>query len=309
MDTPPVDSSPRMFCCKCGYALVGLPSNRCPECGRDFDLSNPKSFLTRQPRVVLRRIIYILVILFCLTLPADCYLGSIVWHAREEMKAIRFLKGQGFYVHSYNATPHWARVFFRGHADWLWERADYLEIGPSPDRDLDARIMAAASGLKSLKSLTMCDFPVTDGNMLRNMTTLQQLDLAACQLNDGVIEHLNNLKSLQWLDLQMTRVTDSGLSHLKNVVSLRYLYLSDTGITDVGMTHLKGLTALQYLDLSSTNVTDAGIIQLKDITTLQILWLYHTQVTDLGVAELHRRLPNCTILVSNGRGTGRGTGT
>jgi rubrerythrin len=26
-----------MFCRQCGYQLVGLSENRCPECGRAFD--------------------------------------------------------------------------------------------------------------------------------------------------------------------------------------------------------------------------------------------------------------------------------
>ncbi len=32
------------FCLFCGYALRGLPSGICPECGRAFDPANPKTF-------------------------------------------------------------------------------------------------------------------------------------------------------------------------------------------------------------------------------------------------------------------------
>ena len=35
------------YCKACRYSLVGLNSNRCPECGKVFDLSNPNTFLTQ----------------------------------------------------------------------------------------------------------------------------------------------------------------------------------------------------------------------------------------------------------------------
>jgi hypothetical protein len=39
------------LCLTCGYALTGLPEPRCPECGRPFDLANPKSFTFNPPFV------------------------------------------------------------------------------------------------------------------------------------------------------------------------------------------------------------------------------------------------------------------
>lgn len=37
-------------CCrKCYYALAGVAARRCPECGREFDPADPKSFLARPP--------------------------------------------------------------------------------------------------------------------------------------------------------------------------------------------------------------------------------------------------------------------
>ena len=35
-------------CLGCGYLLEGLPENRCPECGLEFDPDNPDSFMSRQ---------------------------------------------------------------------------------------------------------------------------------------------------------------------------------------------------------------------------------------------------------------------
>ncbi len=39
------EGSPR--CLDCFYCLEGLPEARCPECGRPFDLANPRSYTTR----------------------------------------------------------------------------------------------------------------------------------------------------------------------------------------------------------------------------------------------------------------------
>ena len=34
------------YCLGCGYILDGLPTNRCPECGRAFDERDPSTFRT-----------------------------------------------------------------------------------------------------------------------------------------------------------------------------------------------------------------------------------------------------------------------
>ena len=38
------DALPKMFCLRCLYILDGLTGDRCPECGRGFDPSNPRTF-------------------------------------------------------------------------------------------------------------------------------------------------------------------------------------------------------------------------------------------------------------------------
>ena len=45
-----------MFCLDCDYPLDFLDVNRCPECGREFDLQDPTTFRVRllNPRMVYR---------------------------------------------------------------------------------------------------------------------------------------------------------------------------------------------------------------------------------------------------------------
>lgn len=40
-----------MFCRRCGYDLTGLPSHRCPECGRAFDPSNRRTIAESARRI------------------------------------------------------------------------------------------------------------------------------------------------------------------------------------------------------------------------------------------------------------------
>ena len=42
---------PGMYCRKCFYALGGLDTNRCPECGREFDPADRRTYRRRQPRL------------------------------------------------------------------------------------------------------------------------------------------------------------------------------------------------------------------------------------------------------------------
>jgi hypothetical protein len=53
-----IDSqNPVMFCRYCDYILDGLPSNRCPECGRNFDPDDPRTYRLRTPQSLRRRLV------------------------------------------------------------------------------------------------------------------------------------------------------------------------------------------------------------------------------------------------------------
>lgn len=41
---PDSNTRQKLFCLGCLYSLEALSVDRCPECGREFDLSNPKTF-------------------------------------------------------------------------------------------------------------------------------------------------------------------------------------------------------------------------------------------------------------------------
>ena len=216
MPVPPTIATLRMFCRQCGYILDGLPSNRCPECGRDFDPGDPRSFLARPRRTALRRLVKIAVVLFCLTLPLDSYVGYLGWQLHAERKAIQVLRHNRVEVKTFDTTPHWAKVILRGHGDWLWERAREVYVF---DDARDAQIMAAVGNLKYLKEFRIFDHDAH----------LTDLDMA----------QLKGLKSLSWLTLWGDKVTDASLASLKDVKSLRVLQLIDTNVTETGVSKLR----------------------------------------------------------------------
>jgi hypothetical protein len=52
-----VEIGPVMLCLGCNYSLKGLPDDRCPECGREFDLDDRKSFNSERPLTWLDRLL------------------------------------------------------------------------------------------------------------------------------------------------------------------------------------------------------------------------------------------------------------
>ncbi len=298
MGAPSVNDSPGMFCRKCGYALVGLPSNRCPECGHEFNPANHKTFRTHPPPCFLHRLIQIGLIFFCLSLPLDSYIGYLAWQRHLESQAIQLLRTYGAIVHVINLPPKWAKVVFRGHAAWLWGQTFSVELYWPMPYDHKMQIMDNVAKLKSLERFTASYLPVTDSDLaqIKDLKALQWLSVNDdLKLTDRGLSYIKGLTSLQNLDLCGTDVTDAGLSHINGLTSLQNLYLDRTHVTNLGLSYIKGLTSLQDLCLYGTHVTDAGLVQLKGLKALRHIDLQRTNVTNAGVADLRIALPNCQI--------------
>jgi len=317
MNAPANTSACHLFCRGCGYALIGLPGNRCPECGRDFDPANPHTFLTHPRRVALRRIIRIVLVLLCLALAPGGYVGYLAWQVHREAKAIQILETNGALPITYDdTTPPWAKVILRGHAAWLWKRAETVQmfqfVGIPDSRPWTSpgvyfapcknvpQCLAAVANLKSLRDLNLFDLDkaLTDNDLrqLRGLTSLQKLNLAGTGITDAGLAQLKGLTALRELYLDDTQVNGIGLAHLLGLPALREIHLDNTPVGDAGLAQLKGFTSLRRLYLNYTQVTDTGLPQLYGLTALQVLYLGDSpQVTDIGVGKLHEALPACEI--------------
>ena len=275
MNAPSPNARPTMFCRKCGYALVGLSSNRCPECGRDFDPAKPKSFLAHPPRVWFRGIVRIVVVLFCLSLPLDAYVGYLDWRVHVERKAINFLEQQTISVELYDTTPDWLKAITEGRWAWLWKRAKSVNLHGNGNNYHHTQIMLAVGDLKSLETLKVIYFPLIDVDLkpIGGLTGLRGLDFTGTEITDAGLGEIRHLKRLQWLDLRGTKITDAGLAQIINLSELRTLRIGSEQITDAGLAQLTNLKTLEELEIDVTRITDAGMAQLTKFPSLRELSL------------------------------------
>ena len=121
------------------------------------------------------------------------------------------------------------------------------------------------------------------------------LRLQGTNATDATVALLKDVTSLVELNLANTKVTDAGLAHLKGLTYLQRLHLELTGVTDAGLAHLKPLTNLVYLNLYSTKVSDAGLENLKDMKYLRNLYTWQSKVSEEGAAKLKKTLPEVQI--------------
>ena len=107
---------------------------------------------------------------------------------------------------------------------------------------------------------------------------------------------LKDVTNLQELDLAGVQFADADLAQIAGLVNLRVLHLEKTPTTDAMLAHLKGLKNLTYLNLYGTQVTDAGLPQLNGLTNLKSLYVFETKITDAGIAALKQAVPNLRVV-------------
>ncbi len=105
--------NPGLFCRRCGYPLLHLDRNRCPECGRESDPADARSFRSA-PKLMwwkyLKRIIARL-LLGGLVLSAP--LSWTYWKWRQYQEAISVLKPLGFSVVERDCGGGWMKSVAR----------------------------------------------------------------------------------------------------------------------------------------------------------------------------------------------------
>jgi len=251
---------PVRYCKKCGYALCGLQSPRCPECGRGFDLGDPRSTrkrpLKRWTRWVWRAGFAVATVVLLLA----AAWGWLYWDWRQEQWALADLRPEK--VVTEPQLPHWLdslgynrTLWLRGHlgpAGFVLDRATVVVInGPRSD-------VSSLAHLPRLKELHLWNTRISDFAPLAQMPDLFVLDVTGGSVRD--LSPLSELTKLKFL----------GLESLPNV-------------TDC--TPLSRLTQLNSLVLDGTPVSDLSF--LRGYTRPGVLVLYATKVTDLSTTALH----------------------
>ena len=112
-----------------GMRLVGLSSNRCPECGREFDLANRRSYARRPPRGWLRRWgwrvagMLLLFVLLC-----GLAFGWLWWGWHSEQKTITQLQEYRAMITAMPTGPKWLGKVLGNRLGYLRERVSELYI-------------------------------------------------------------------------------------------------------------------------------------------------------------------------------------
>ena len=129
--------------------------------------------------------------------------------------------------------------------------------------------------LTYLRSLTIQDGADSDLSCLSKLTSLEELTVTNCRLDDGEIAAIGALSSLQRLTLSGCSLTN--ISALEPLTKLVSLDLSGNTIRNITILH--GMTGLQALSLRSNAVTDLS--SLSGLTALTKLDVSYNSLTSL----------------------------
>jgi hypothetical protein len=148
----------------------------------------------------------------------------------------------------------------------------------------------------TVDGVTASNVKVTNDDLrfLAALPYVEDIRLAATDVDDEGIPLLHQCPKLRILDLEQTSITDEGLAQLAGL-RLEALMLDRTAITDDGLRHLAAFENLESLTLRGTAITDRGVPHLARLKRLTELFLNDTAVTAQGYRSLQAELPNCRI--------------
>jgi hypothetical protein len=116
------------------------------------------------------------------------------------------------------------------------------------------------------RHLTLTGWDRKDYSLLKLKPDVVVLQMANPDVTDQALESLKDLRTLQELDLSDTQVTDAGLEILKGLPALATLRLARTKITDQGFQDaLFAQESLMQLDLRGTQVSRETARAWRDV--------------------------------------------
>ena len=184
-------TGPASYCRKCGYFLHALSLPRCPECGRPFDPSNPRTTRNRPPRRWPRHLRRAAVAFLALFLPLAAFWGWLYWDWHSEQQALIELRMPRSVVRSPLYSP-WLRAH-ASHAGFVLDRTIYLRL---ENETTNLTPLARLTELQTLEFVVM-DNPgaVSDLSPLAELSKLEKLVIRGTGVNDvSALSRLSNLK-------------------------------------------------------------------------------------------------------------------
>jgi hypothetical protein len=161
----------------------------------------------------------------------------------------------------------------------------------------DGAGLAVLRNKSSLRQLELVNVPRPRGGLvfLHGLTRLEYLNLFGMKLKDDDLRELGSLRALQKLSLNRTPITNDGLIHLTKLTRLKELLLGCEHVDSNGLQHIQKIRSLQSLDLYGTKVDDSAVEILSRFDNLIELRLGGTKVTSTGIESIRKLLPNCKV--------------
>jgi hypothetical protein len=293
---PAASTSPRMFCKKCGYALVGLESRVCPECGRGFDPSNRRTFATRPPRGRAWRWgkrLAALVLLLMLVVGAGIGWLWWGWHAEQPTIARLGALHQQFTVAPIG--PERLQWLLGTRWGYLAERVDRVDVVGLKAADTEALDLGSLSQIQTLW-LNGCEMSPSTLSHLAGLRKLQALVLWGAKGKKWDLAFLEKLPALSSLGLSGDWVGQAGLEHVGRLKHLKVLRFYDAGLKDRDLQSLQGLSSLEELTFEGNSLSDAGLTHLQGLKSLRVLEIDDRLLGSPGVAKLKQALPGLRVV-------------
>lgn len=287
---PGASSTPQAYCKGCGYALVGLQSSTCPECGRGFDLLNRRTFARRPPRSWVwrwgRRVLA-LVLLFALA--AGAGVGWLWWGWHSEQKTIAQLHGSIMTMKMKPIGPERLRWVLGARLAYLTDRVNVLKVGspiPTGIQQVDFR------SLTHVQRLSLFESELSGSSLatLAGLGRLEQLSLLGLRTENADFAFLEKLPALRTLELRGAWVDKPTLACVSHLGRLKVLIIQNAGIDDSDLRELQGLHSLEELYLDGNEITDAGLEHLRGLASLQTLVIDFSPANSSGVAKLKKEI-------------------
>ena len=292
---PAASAKPRVFCKGCGYALEGLLSSKCPECGRAFDLAHRGTFARRPPRGALWRWGWrIATLIVALAGAWGLAIGWLWWEWDGEQPTFQKLRSvHALIVRKQIGPPQLDRLLGKERA-YLRNRVVRVDLEDVSRASLESIDLGSLHHLEKLR-FWHCGLDDAILGRVGSLTTLRDLVILTIKTDKPNLAFLEKLNHLTRLKLMERGIDDAGLAHVQKLSELEDLELLATSVTDAGLEYLSGLASLKRLQIHDTRITDAGLDHLKNMKSLTELAIGQTRITAGGLERLKQALPGLKI--------------
>jgi hypothetical protein len=263
------NARPGIFCRSCGYDLRSLTENRCPECGREFDPGQRRTYDLKPRRRALTRWIGRIALLAVIAIVTLSGMIGWTWRGYErDQQARERLKNFGIIRQELAPMPVIEHL--------LPQRYQYLRT----------RVWSVCVDSEK--------FTNDDWDQLPRLPCLRDVRLGRVPPNPAVLRRMESLKELTHLSMTSKNINDDYISRLAaKMPKLRELGLLGGNISDRGIARLAALKDLQWLRISGPEISDASLLSLAQMPSLrQITLLSSTNLSDEAIAQFKARRPD-----------------